>query len=205
MSEHSIEFGLVYQLTEILSDKWNVTPLYFWRTREGNTWAQKCSHSEEIRTLAVFPRRPKIEYVDEDTIELKVNESVQEEAARLESAGIPTFYGAPLISNLLSYNLISEYMWFYVKNYQVDFNDTVLKVSKSSRKIMDGYNFKYIEIIDEHKIREFANKSIQKTLTDIIKTIKQVMDARKNANPFQRFLFYGNVYKPIFLLLQRHS
>lgn len=113
MSEHTSEYALVYRLITAFSTRnLRAIPIYFLSTREGGKVSSKCDDSSAVRLISVYARRPKVDFPNQPTIEMKINAELFEAARRLGNFGIPTFTGIPLISSLWDFNLDVKIAWF---------------------------------------------------------------------------------------------
>jgi hypothetical protein len=73
ISEHSVEYILVANLTETLTTHFNrVIPIYFLSTREGSIISRECGPSQVVKVVSVFARRPKVNFAGQSVIENKI-------------------------------------------------------------------------------------------------------------------------------------
>jgi len=197
LSEHSVEYCLVYRLNQLMSPRWNVIPLFFWRSREGSTISKMCDRGEQIRVMAVYARRPKLSSPGDDAIIMKVNDHVFSRANYLTMQGIPVFCGVPLVSRVLDFRMDSPCAWFYLasKNTYID-EELLLDVKTGAvRSRTDGSS---IEPVDEHRIASIIEKSISPMkLSDAI----QKLNFKEGEGLRVRFPPFGGIYKPAYLFM----
>lgn len=97
VSEHSAEFAVLPELSRILRRTYSsIVPVYYWLRREGGALARSIHANDEIEALALFPRRPKLRYADDNTIAVTINNQVKGAADVLAARGIASVCGCPL-------------------------------------------------------------------------------------------------------------
>jgi len=62
VNEHTVEYSMVFYITELLNEKFKkVIPFYFWRSREGSKISlETVDLSRKFFLIAVYARRPKL-------------------------------------------------------------------------------------------------------------------------------------------------
>lgn len=119
ISEHTAEFALVPEFARIAATRYRrVTPVFFWRTREGTSAASRPSARAQmgIRVVAVFARRPKVLVSGQDFITMKINSQLLRDAGFWGARGMPTFAGVPRASSLDDMCVGVECSWFYLRD-----------------------------------------------------------------------------------------
>ena len=135
LSEHTAEFVLVPRLKSILVARFGVvTPVYFWKTREGSSLSNLIHKSELVRVLAMFPRRPKLKSPTEKAIWGKINRELFEYSRASFSAGIPAIAGLPLAHSLPELSENREPIWISLSYDSPE--DIVFEVEAMSRKVV---------------------------------------------------------------------
>lgn len=121
ISEHSVEYILVANLTETLTTHFNrAIPIYFLSTREGSIISRECGPSQVVKVVSVFARRPKVNFAGQSVIEIKFNESILRTTKLSLSFGIPTFAAVPLASSIFDLRLDLDCAWFELRSGDTD-------------------------------------------------------------------------------------
>ena len=110
-SERTVEYSIVPPLVDYLTGRFgNAVPMFFWRSREGNSCSAKRHADAIVRVLAVFARRPK-ESRREGELFGKLNGVLHEFAESAVPVGIPCFVGFPFAETLFDLGR-SPTFWF---------------------------------------------------------------------------------------------
>jgi len=195
ISEHSAEYILVPKLVDMMEHYFSkVIPVYFWSTREGSAIARACRPLEKVRIIRVFARRPKINVPNQESIEVKFNQSLFENTDLTTSLGIPTFAGVPLASSILDLSFNTECAWFELKEpekdivYELSLDAKIIKKSSISSSIEGPID--EIQLIDK-----IATKSCpmewHKAL-DNLRILRRIMR--------RGFWFGAGGYRPFYIL-----
>jgi hypothetical protein len=121
VSEHSVEYILVANLAQTLSDHFNrIIPIYFLSTREGSIISRECGPSQVVKVISVFARRPKVNFTGQPIIQIKFNESILQTTKLSLSFGIPTFAAVPLASSIFDLRLDLDCAWFELRSGDTD-------------------------------------------------------------------------------------
>jgi len=201
LSEHSAEFCLVPSLCAILEKQWLVTPVYFWSTREGSRLAQECDSGEQITILAMFARRPKMSHAGDQTIQVKINFSLQERTQSLLESGIPVLAGVPLVSSILNFQISSPCVWLRLTPSAGAYEDIYIEIDKRTGNITRSKLGEPFCILTPEDIRLLTQQSRSTVLSEAIQNIKG-MGRKHNYGISSRFLWFGN-YKPVYFLLRK--
>ena len=89
-----------------------VLPLYHYAGREGGNQSLASDRGLGLRTVAVFPRRPKVADPGDDEIEVKFNAILFDWARELDILGIPAVAFTPLVSSLFDLGSPFGLGWF---------------------------------------------------------------------------------------------
>lgn len=204
ISEHSIEYLVVLKvLNELHKEFGHISPLYFWRTREGSSLARNCL-TYGIRMIAVYPRRPKVLEVGSNVITFKINDYVRNNSIYLSSQGIPCFYSGPIISTLDAYDIncdcfisksarVHEY-----NNYKsINMPDAYITFVKEKSEIFCANMNDNIDIISFPEMLSFARQSKQMTWQKALEIIRELNMVSSD------YMFFKSLaqYKPIFFII----
>ncbi len=200
MSEHTVEYALVGDIVSRLKSAFpNVSPIYLWLNREGNSMGLKAFEGKEVKLVAVFPRRPKVNHPGQDHILVKCISAVLCHAFRARAVGIPVLAGVPLISDLSSFRIDSECRWFIVDGSMSGKRDLEILLSKSG-EIVDHKGSlntvrgpsKTSEIVQE--IKKIALENSWGFWLHIIREIRMRLDE-------QGYPWSLGSYKPFYLVI----
>ncbi len=203
-SEHTAEFALVPRLRNILATRFkDVTPIYFWKTREGNSLSTHIHKNQVVRVLALFPRRPKLVSPESRTIWGKINQELMKFAHASYEAGIPAIVGLPLARSLTELCNSCEPMWIALdSNCLEDSEDILFEVDVLTRKIVSV-------LPDRRQLNIKSEEEIPTLLTDAAspmawsestKLMGSLRTGQYNDNFISRFFFLGG-YKPVYLIV----
>jgi len=201
LSEHTAEYVLVPRLRSILAAKFGIViPVYFWKTREGNSLSNLIHKSEFVRVLALFPRRPKLTSPTEETIWGKINQELLEYARASSSAGIPAIAGLPLAHSLPELWENREPIWISLAYESPE--DVVFEVEAVSRKVVsvrpEGQK---LDIMAEKNIPFFVEENASTmTWPDAIDAVNILRTERFRDNFHNRIFFLGG-YKPVYFFV----
>lgn len=198
LSEHSAEFCLVPNLSRVLEERWSMTPVYFWSTREGSRLARECDDGQQITVLAMFARRPKMLQVGDETIQVKVNASLQRRAFDLLESGIPVLCGVPVVSSILDFSLSSPCVWFSLIPTARDHEDMYIEIDKKTGTIIRSNSNESFCTLAVSDIQQLANDARSMVLSQAIENIKEIGRAHNS-----KFSWFGASYKPVYFLLRR--
>ncbi|MDP8239658.1 MAG: hypothetical protein P9X24_11265 [Candidatus Hatepunaea meridiana] len=199
ISEHTAEYFLIPKLINALSREGrNVIPFYFWRSREGSNISQKCDRNQKIRLLAMYPRRPKINVPMQDAVLVKFNEVIFNRAKYLQSNGIPTIAGVPLVSSLFNLSLDCPCAWFVIsQNLKIN-QDYKLTITISSNSVVDEDSNL---IIKPHYIEDIVEYYEENSLEMTWQKAIEILKGSGDDNPYF-YHYFGVRYKPVYFLIQ---
>lgn len=205
LSEHTAEYCLTYNLCRILRDLYEVTPLYFWCSREGSRIAQECDCGQLLRVLAMYARRPKILRPRDESITIKVNSSLFNRAGYLSENGIPTICAVPRISAIHDFRIDTPCSCFRILPQGLTHSDVEFKLILHENRVLGGLPDGLIGPVEAADILDLIGKEAKAvTLQDAIMIFKR-RDG-EGPGPPPSFLWFGQNYKPVyFLLTERRS
>lgn len=198
ISERTAEYVVVPSMAKILSNAYGkVIPLFFWVSREGGN-VSKNSFNEMVRVVALYARRPKLNHVFDDNIQIKFNQILFDRRDFFYEKGITTLCGAPICNSLSSFAYETSIKWFYLKAHG---NETTIdfEINNLSRKITN----ENVVILNENEVLEIVkNESQLMRWDDAINTIRELKNRGKQ---YARWGYvsglFGDLYKPVFLVL----
>ena len=204
MSEHTAEFILVPRLSQSLSQHWSVIPLYFWRSREGSNIALECDYGQILKLLAMYARRPKINNPGDDSITVKVNDSLFKRAKYLNEYGIPTIFGIPRISSLFYFKLDCPCSWFIIVPPSSNFCNVEFRLDISNNVVLGQLPKELSGPLSKKEIYEMIqHKARNMTFSEAIYILKErEYGSNYAANSFP---WFGPNDKPVYFLLHERS
>src|SRR5688572_20787463 len=117
INERSAEMILVPNIINALVvHHFKVTPIYYWVSREGGSLSRGCFADTEVKVLALYARRPKVDYTGMNRLFVKLNEMLFVKAEIYRSKGIFAFAGVPLADSLDSLLLSVPCVYFSIAN-----------------------------------------------------------------------------------------
>ncbi|NDL65868.1 hypothetical protein [Acerihabitans arboris] len=158
-SERTAEYSLVPAVLRALVKEFpSVAPIYFWRTREGNSVSQALNLHKRVRIMAMFARRPKIGKL-ENFVSGKINESVLNYAKHAREYGIATIGGFIAIDSFLDINNENRYIWFNLCNISESIYDYEFLCKINPCEIItEEDNFRKIKAINIEALIPIVNK-----------------------------------------------
>jgi hypothetical protein len=201
LCEHTAEFALVPRLKSILGSRFGVvTPVYFWKSREGNSLSWQIHKARVLRVLAMFPRRPKFMAAEDKMIWIKVNRALLEFSRASLRMGMPAIAGVPLARSFSELSEDREPMWIKLSNGNPE--DIIFEVDIFGRKIQsthpEGHS---LEVIAEQDIPNLLeDEASPMSWSEAIDVISELRAERYRDDFFSRFFFIGG-YKPVYFLV----
>jgi hypothetical protein len=193
ISEHSAEFALVPQFTRILNQEFsNVIPLFFWSRREGGNMASVSLKGSLVKIVALYPRRPKVEKVNQSFIEIKINESLFRTTDFLSAHGIPVFAGIPVISSLEMFDGNATCAWFKLLP---NGTEEILLLSLENKLLTEPGNA--IMINDKNILSIIETECKELVWEEAVTYLKK---AKNYGEEYQRS-FFGSRYKPVYFVI----
>jgi len=202
LSEHTAEFVLVPRLRSILVARFGVvTPVYFWKTREGNSLSNIIHKSEFVRVLALFPRRPKLTSPTEETIWGKINQKLLKYARASFSVGIPAIAGLPLAHSLPELWENPKPIWISLAHESPE--DIFFEVETISRKIVSMHpEGQKLNIMAEKNIPFLVEENANRMAwPEAIAAIDMLRKELSRNNFYRSFLFFLGGYKPVYFFI----
>lgn len=202
MCEQTASFALMTHLCSVISKvSDNITPLWFWRTREGSRLSELCDDSRKLRVIGFYPRRPKVSSVSDSQLLVKINAHVINAFKRAAACKILLLIGVPLVVSILDYRLSSPCAWYRptnIGNYDKDYFfrlDLVGAVVDS-----DPADMPFKGPINDHVLLDLVTSGSElRTWTEIIECMRQIT----RSDPFaaSSFSIFGlGHYRPYFVV-----
>ncbi len=199
MSEHTAEFVLVPKLVECIKTRYtNVVPVYYWATREGNNLSRDLHRNMNVKIIAFFPRRPKLDNKSPKLIYGKINSLIFEFANFASSLNIPTIAGLPIADSLLDLSQNPSIFWFHISKTEP--KDITFEINKHNKKLNFHNNEKVaVKILVESDFDGIIEKSKLCNWEEAINNLRLLKPNNYSNRIFSRFNLWG-IYRPIFIL-----
>jgi len=198
MSEHTAEYALVPDLIDKFSGRFpNITPVYFWGTREGSRVGHESVSGRVSRVVAVFARRPKVLHPGDKSILVKINDILFAAARAGEEVGIPVLAGVPLVNNLVDFSLEVPCSWFQITATSHRHEDYEFRLTLSGQPQRSALPKGVVGPLTKMELIDIAESSCHEL--DGMLALDGMRHV-KSAGRFQHPIFGGG-YRPFFLLI----
>lgn len=117
-SERTAEYSLVPKFLDILTPLGSVVPMFFLRQREDTHVALESLDGQRFHLIAFFARRPKIDTIESQTINGKINSRLFRVAQSAAQLGVSTFCGITLTNNIFD-QARAESLWFDISDLNI--------------------------------------------------------------------------------------
>lgn len=192
-TERTAEYSLVPAFSDSLSSLGKVAPIFFWKTREGNRTSEAIHNDDEVRIIAFFARRPKIDTRNIKLIGMKINHSLYEFSERAKNLNIPVFCGLPITTNIFELNE-PDCLWFHVKS---GYNDEYVSVDVENKSCSGS-----IPSLTRQEVIDIVNKeSVKMPWKDAIETMSKLNENLSALGYASRFM-RNTHYKPVYFLIK---
>lgn len=196
ISERSAEYILIPQFAELLFPLSNrIIPIYHWVSREGANLSKESLKNKPIKLVALFARRPKVDFIGSEQIEVKFNRELFDKAEYLIKHGITVFSGVPLVTKLDDVRIGAHCKWFNLQPTSFGCNEYVI-VDQDGKVLNDETN--NISEVTSRNIVDIINyKSAQLTWIEAVGIIRNM---NRNSNKNRKWFFVGG-YKPVYFIV----
>lgn len=199
LSEHSVEYLLVYNFTRILSLEYKcVVPIYFWATREGTALAASGVEPCNVRLVTVFARRPKVQNSKSTAILMKVNSSLLRAGALGLEFGSPVFAGVPLATGLLQFTMYTPCTWFHLDNPNPSNEDVYVRLDVNGKRCnssSDNIGLVRGPLTDKELLNAVKNNTRIMTWDVAVQAMRTI----RSLGEGERFFLSG--YHPFYLVI----
>jgi len=194
-SEHTAEYVLAPRLATILRSAFKtVIPFYFWANREGTNLSKLMAPASPVRLIAVFPRRPKHEGPEANSLLAKLNAELYDHANVAQALGIPVIAGLPLAWSLFDLSMETDCAWFAITATKGPPADVLLEVDKAGQILCaDGTPPLANQPLSDDEIREMALRKAKPMTWEA--AIHAIRESRRGRMTW-RFPFWGGSRKP---------
>ena len=206
ISEHTAEYILVPRICRAIQDyEYRCIPFYFWATREGATKSQLSGAGVNVRLIAVYPRRPKVENPGQEMIDVKFNYSLFQSAIASKNYDIPVIAGVPLASSFTQLSIDTNCTWFYLNPDFTPVDDIIISISVNDHTI-NRLLGPELEIIQENQLFHYLiNKTAPIEWNRCIEIIHELRFIAQDTNYHNPFMQWFGMYKPFYIALIEKS
>ncbi|MDO9006455.1 MAG: hypothetical protein Q7V20_23680 [Aquabacterium sp.] len=200
--ERTAEYALVPALQSHLQSVFKfATPIFFWKTREGNRVSENQHLHGHVHLLAVFARRPKLQS-DTGKVYGKINQDLVTYAEKSSLAGVPAIAGFPVVESLFDLHSQASMLWFSLHGLprkDIEFS-VALQARPHLTEDLDGALLQPLELTDIAanitRSRVFSWQDAMTQLSEL--RIDQADGYRSRVN------WFGSSYKPVYFLVSPH-
>ena len=139
--------------------------------------------------------------VGDETIEVKVNGSVQQRAFSLVESGIPVLCGVPVVSSLLDFQISSPCVWFRLIPFLEEYEDIYMGIDTRTLTISRSSRNEPFPTLRAQDILQLAKEAPPMVLSEAIERLKEI-GRTHNVGMFSGCFWPGGNYKPVYLLLR---
>jgi len=198
-SERTAEYALVPKLQKQLEIAYGAAyPIYYWKTREGNSVSSRIHGGNSVKVLAMFARRPK-SYGEGSLVFGKINARLAEFANAARSLGIPTIAGFPAVDSIGGLYTNPTIFWLPIEmsdgddcHFQVDLSVTDPVPINSDGSVIQTLTFDEI-------IRIVERQSLIHSWDIAMKHISMLRAER--FQPDWHWFSWFSGYKPVYFLI----
>lgn len=197
VSEHTVEYILIPRLVNILKQQFeSVIPVFPWITREGNSLSKSIHGNDKFKIVSLFPRRPKYELGNEETIFIKINIELIESLNVGLDHNLPIIAGCPLIKSLWELDKNVKIVWINLNrnatetyHLQVVTNININNQNIESKDVFES----------EDNLLKFINDNCKTIIFNQAIEIIRILNNRRNT--YFSFPFRTG-YRPVYFLLK---
>jgi hypothetical protein len=197
INERSAEMILVPNIINTLAaHHFRVTPIFYWATREGGNMSKECFVDTPVKLLALYARRPKVIYPGMNRIFVRLNDLLFARAEIFRSKGIFAFAGVPLANNLDSLLLSAPCIYFSLENVC---NEDLIEIGLDEEK-------KPVAVFrNQVGTDEIVSRIEKLPLMDWRQALKLIDETRRSDyRGFHHHGLYGDLYKPVYLIVREN-
>jgi len=201
-SERTAEYALVPMLHEYLRSRYsNVSPIFFWKTREENSSAEKLHDSYWVKILAMFAKRPKV-FGLQNVVRGKVNAELITYAKTAMRVGIPTILGFPAVQSVFDLYKKPHMYWLNLNSLMDgDFYFTV-NLAKDIPIPVDENN-KVVPTVTLTEIADLIDvNSDTLRWSDAMVHLSELRAIQHKTEISSPFAWFGG-YKPVYFLISQ--
>ncbi|MEM0672145.1 hypothetical protein AAHA48_03005 [Dickeya oryzae] len=202
-SERTAEYSLIPEVMKVLGERFPfVAPIYFWKSREGNSISRVQNIHKRVRIMAMFARRPKIEKL-ENYVSGRINSSVLNYARHAKEYGVATIAGFIAVDSFFDISSKNRFVWFDLCNVAESTSDYDFLCKLNPCEVVRGAgDFREVRVINIEILTAIINKDCQSMEWDsgmeIIYKLNQLTSPSNNSF-FGRL--WGGGYKPVLFLV----
>lgn len=185
-------------------------PLFFINRRD-NTKLAKAIEEDDLKVIAVFSRRPKVNEIDSDILSISFHPSMLFQIEALQNLGIPTFVGFPACSSLTGLSFGSEVTWLRLSKEAIPV-DLIYKKTDHDNCICSNLNqAPGINSITTSNLIDVMHRQESMTWSEILKLIEKWYEIYKNPsisegnNTFYLSNFFMSIQRPLFIIYRSKS
>ncbi|UOQ53053.1 hypothetical protein [Hymenobacter cellulosivorans] len=201
INEHTAEYYLAPAAVQALSHQGiKAMPFFFWGTREGSKVGVDSGADIDARIVAIYPRRPKVEFVGSDEVYVKINASLIEAATVGAELGVPVFAGAPIVSSLFDLSDKAPCLWFDIDLAESP-DDITHCISVKSLSIITSTRTGSSVVSDQDLFTRVIQSATPRPWSECVETLRQFRRKLQYEGSFRSFFGAFGGYKPFYVVL----
>lgn len=198
--ERTAEYAVVPAFSKVLRSIGEPTPLYFWKTREGNNTSTALHNNFDVHIIAFFARRPKVNPKKRNIIQCKINAELYDYSKLAFELDIPVFCGLPVTSSIFELES-SQILWFHVApNYNGE--EPVFNLEAN---VFCPLNFKKEQLhplMREEIIEIIKNSALKIPWGEAVCRMNELNRRPNNVNAYMPWWMRNWHYKPLYFLIK---
>lgn len=200
-SERTAEYSLIPNLMVALQTQFkHIAPIYYWRTREGNSLSRLQLKFHKVKILAMFARRVKIDK-DKNFVYGKINDSILHFSHQAKNKGIPVIAGFIASTCLFENYNPNNHVWFDL-NLPYNLDDIIFSCELKHPRNISVINGK--NELSEIQIQKIPNIVVSQGLSFYWQdAIEQIYELNNSMNPdgHAKYVMWRAGYKPVYFII----
>lgn len=198
--ERTAEYALVPVLQRALADHFgSAVPIFYWKTREGNSVSLKVHNGHFVKILAMFARRPKLTG-RKNWVSGKINFELLQFADAARSVGIPTIAGFPAVASLHGLYSDPPIFWLPVDQSDAGNLEFTTNIARSRPIPIDEEGRAIPTLSIEEVIIEVEEGAEVFSWDDAMSHISELRLEHYRGDSYFGFGWFGG-YKPVYFLM----
>jgi len=200
-SERTAEYTLVPAFQKILNPLGESIPIYFWKTREGNTISNTLHGDNDVYLIAFFARRPKINPNNRNIIQGKINYQLFEFSKQASKWNVPVFCGLSLTTDIFQLSQ-TNFLWFHIDSI-LEGIEPIFNI-ENNQVIPINDDAKWLSPLSESSIIDIVQRTSKKIPWSM--AVERMTELyRQSDDETQRHTLWFTrnwIYKPMYFLVR---
>jgi hypothetical protein len=203
-SERTAEYALVQLLQASLRQTFSsVTPMYYWKTREGNRTSAHVHGGCVVQVLAMFARRPKV-MEGQDLVRGKINGELLEFSRAARKVGIATIAGFPAVKSVFELHANPLVLWLPLDQRSAGY-EFIVDLSVPHPQPMDNEDCIVSALSSEEIVQHIQQCSQSLSWDSAMQRMGDLKRLRNGSMGFFSRFGFDSGYKPVYFLLSHDA